>query len=83
MTLAELGERERAEAIQRSEAQKLAEAEAKFKPKRYDQLVSDGMEDDDKLVEASAKLDREWDDWKEENPRGSGNKMGERGDRNF
>ena len=83
MTLAELGERERAEAIQRSEAQKLAEAEAKFKPKRYDQLVRDGMEDDDELVEASAKLDREWDDWKEENPRGSGNKMGERGDRNF
>mmetsp|Transcript_20140 Transcript_20140/g.28736 ORF Transcript_20140/g.28736 Transcript_20140/m.28736 type:complete len:454 (-) Transcript_20140:636-1997(-) len=83
MTLAELGERERADAIQRAEQQKVAEAEAKFRPRRYDQLVRDGMEDDDKLVEASAKLDREWDDWKEENPRGSGNKMSERGDRNF
>ncbi|KAL9186435.1 hypothetical protein ACHAXT_005673 [Thalassiosira profunda] len=83
MSLEELGERERADAIARSEAQKVAEAEAKFKPKRYDQLVQDGMEDDAKLVEASAKLDREWDDWKEENPRGSGNKMSERGDRNF
>lgn len=83
MSLEELAERERADAIQRAEQQKVAEAEAKFRPRRYDQLVRDGMEDDDKLVEASAKLDREWDDWKEENPRGSGNKMSERGDRNF
>ena len=83
MSLEELAERERADAIQRAEAQKISEAEAKFKPRRYEQLVKDGMEDDEKLVEASAKLDREWDDWKEENPRGSGNKMSERGDRNF
>ena len=83
MTLAELGEIERNEAIARSEAQKLAEAENVFKPKRYDQLVKDGMEDNAELVEASAKLDRDWDDWKDENPRGSGNKNSERGDRNF
>mmetsp|Transcript_15933 Transcript_15933/g.24047 ORF Transcript_15933/g.24047 Transcript_15933/m.24047 type:complete len:428 (+) Transcript_15933:289-1572(+) len=83
MTLEELGERERADAIQRAEQQKVAEAEAKFRPRRYEQLVKDGMEDDEKLVEASAKLDRDWDEWKEENPRGSGNKMSERGDRNF
>ena len=83
MTLEELGDRERADAIQRAEKQKVTEAEAKFQPRRYEQLVKDGMEDDDKLVEASAKLDRDWDDWKEENPRGSGNKMSERGDRNF
>ena len=43
----------------------------------------DGLEDDKDLVDASAKLDRDWDDWKDENPRGSGNKMGDRGDRNF
>ena len=83
MSLEELAERERADAIRRAEAQKVSEAEAKFKPRRYEQLVKDGMEDDEKLVEASAKLDRDWDDWKEENPRGSGNKMSERGDRNF
>mmetsp|Transcript_16425 Transcript_16425/g.26998 ORF Transcript_16425/g.26998 Transcript_16425/m.26998 type:complete len:431 (-) Transcript_16425:173-1465(-) len=83
MTLEELGERERADAIQRAEQQKVAEAEAKLRPRRYEQLVKDGMEDDERLVEASAKLDRDWDDWKEENPRGSGNKMSERGDRNF
>jgi len=83
MSLDELADRERSEAIQRSQNQKLAEAEAIYKPKRYDQLVNDGLEDNEELVEASAKLDREWDDWKEENPRGSGNKMSERGDRNF
>lgn len=83
MSLEELAQREVAEAMQRSEAQKIAEAEAIYKPRRYDQLERDGMEDDAKLVEASAQLDREWDSWKEENPRGCGNKLGERGDRNF
>ena len=83
MSLAELGERERAEAIQRSEAQEAAEAAAEDRPRRYEQLANDGREDDAGLVEASAAVDRAWDDWKEENPRGSGNKMAERGDRNF
>lgn len=83
MSLEDLAHRETYEAIQRSEAQKLAEANAIYKPRRYDQLERDGMEDDVNLVEASAQLDREWDSWKEENPRGSGNKLGERGDRNF
>ena len=83
MSLSDLADIERAEAIQRSEQQKLAEEQAIYKPKRYEQLVKDGMEDNEELVEASAQLDREWDDWKEENPRGSGNKMSERGDRNF
>ena len=72
-----------AEAIARGESQKLAEEEAMLRPRRYEQLEKDGMEDDEGLVEASAELDRKWDDWKEENPRGSGNKMKERGDRNF
>ena len=83
MSLDELADKERSEAIQRSEQQKLAEEQAIYKPKRYDQLVKDGLEDVEELVEASAKLDREWDDWKEENPKGCGNKMSERGDRNF
>ena len=83
MTLEELGDIERAGARRRAEEQRDAEAGAMFRPRRYDQLERDGMEDDDGLVEASANLDREWDDWKDENPRGSGNKMGDRGDRNF
>ena len=83
MTLEELGERELAGAVRRAEEQRYAEAGAMLRPRRYDQLERDGMEDDDGLVEASANLDREWDDWKDENPRGCGNKMGDRGDRNF
>ena len=83
MSLAELGEIERQQAIERGEKQKEVEASAKFKPRRYEQLVRDGMEDDIDLVDASAKLDRDWDKFKDENPRGCGNKMADRGDRNF
>lgn len=83
VSLEEFGEREYHQAIEREEKQKLAEAAQLHQPKRYDDLVRDGMEDDADLVEASAKLDRDWDDWRDENPRGSGNKMANRGDRNF
>ena len=83
MSLEQLAEKEVREAIEREAKQKAAEDLAKAGPRRYDQLVKDGMEDNQELVDASAKLDREWDDWKDDNPRGSGNKMGDRGDRNF
>ena len=83
MTLDELAEKEVQEAIARSQQQDIAEREKKLQPRRYEFLVRDGLEDDKDLVDASAKLDRDWDDWKDENPRGSGNKMGDRGDRNF
>ena len=83
MTLEELCEKEMKEAIEREARQKLAEAEKKYAPRRYEYIAKDGLEDNADLVDASAKLDREWDEWKEQNPRGSGNKMGDRGDRNF
>ena len=83
MSLAEYGDMEVARAMEREAKQKQSEMEAKGQPRRYEQLVKDGMEDDAALVDASAKLDREWDDWKDANPRGSGNKMGDVGDRNF
>jgi len=83
MSLEQLAEKEVREAREREAKQQIAERQAKAGPRRYDELVKDGMEDDHDLVDASAKLDREWDDWKEDNPRGSGNKMGDRGDRNF
>jgi len=83
MTLEELGEREYRQAMEREERQKQAEANRVNEPKRYEDLVRDGMEDNAELVEASAKLDRQWDDWKDENPRGSGNKLANRGDKNF
>ena len=83
MSLEELGDREVREAMAREERQKISEEQQKNDPRRYEQLVKDGMEDDAALVDASAALDRAWDDWKAENPKGSGNKMGDRGDRNF
>jgi immunoglobulin-binding protein 1 len=83
MSLEELGDREMNAAIAREAQQKITEEQNKHEPRRYEQLVKDGMEDNVELVEASAKLDRAWDDWKAENPTGSGNKMGDRGDRNF
>lgn len=83
MSLEELGEREYAAAMEREILQKEAEAHRNEEPRRYEDLVRDEMEDNIDLVDASAKLDRDWDDWKDENPRGSGNKMGNRGDKNF
>mmetsp|Transcript_16702 Transcript_16702/g.38562 ORF Transcript_16702/g.38562 Transcript_16702/m.38562 type:complete len:151 (+) Transcript_16702:1-453(+) len=83
MSLEELGEREYQQAMEREERQRQAAAERMYQPKRYKDLVKDGMEDNAELVDASAKLDRNWDDWKDQNPRGSGNKMANRGDKNF
>jgi len=83
MSLEEFGEREYQAAVEREDRQKKAEAEQQNQPRRYDQLVKDGLEDDPDLVDASAQLDREWDDFKDANPRGCGNKMANRGDKNF
>jgi hypothetical protein len=69
--------------MEREERQKQAESEQAKQPRRYEDLERDGMEDNAELVDASAKLDRDWDDWKNENPRGSGNKHAMRGDKNF
>jgi immunoglobulin-binding protein 1 len=46
--------------------------------RKYKQLEGDGDEDNDELVEQATMKDREWDDWKDNNPRGIGNKMGKR-----
>jgi hypothetical protein len=83
MTLAEYGETEMSRAREREERQKQTEFEGLRKPRRYEQLVKDGAEDNADFVDASARLDREWDDWKDANPKGSGNRMGDVGDRNF
>lgn len=83
MSLEELAHREVAGAMEREARQKESEATQKTLPRRYDQLKKDGLEDDADLVDASAVLDRQWDAFKDENPRGSGNKHGDVGDRNF
>jgi hypothetical protein len=83
MSLEELGDREYQQAMEREERQRQAEAGRENQPRRYEELLRDGMEDNAELVDASAKLDSDWDDWKDQNPRGSGNKMANRGDKNF
>merc|ERR1712071_1468 len=83
MSLQELADIEVSQAQERSKQQQLAEENSQLQPRRYDQLVRDGLEDNAELVEQSAELDRKWDDFKEANPRGSGNKNSEKGDRNF
>lgn len=47
-------------------------------PRRYAQLEADGEEDDAQLVEEAAYHDRGWDDWKDQHPRGMGNKAEKR-----
>ena len=56
----------------------IREQQAESGTKRYAQLEADGQEEDLKLVDQATIKDREWDAWKEENPRGSGNRMGKR-----
>ncbi|KAF4138153.1 TAP42-like family [Phytophthora infestans] len=72
MTLEEYADREVADAMERQKR----EQEAPQGPRRYDQLVEDGDEDDDNLVEEAAYKDRAWDDWKDANEKGIGNKKG-------
>jgi immunoglobulin-binding protein 1 len=84
MSLDDFAQLEIADALARSERQsELENTEDILRPKRYEQLVKEGKEDDPTLVELSTDVDRRWDDWKDEHPKGSGNKMGDRGDRNF
>lgn len=45
---------------------------------RYKELLRDGEEDDDELLDEATMADRAWDDWKDHNPRGIGNKLGKR-----
>ncbi|CAI5720941.1 unnamed protein product [Hyaloperonospora brassicae] len=72
MSLAEYADREVADATER---QKNAQ-EAPQGPRRYEQLVEDGDEDDEALVEEAVYKDRAWDDWKDANEKGIGNKKG-------
>ncbi|KAJ0404268.1 hypothetical protein P43SY_000668 [Pythium insidiosum] len=72
MSLEEYADRELADAQERQRR----EQEAPTAPRRYDQLVEDGDEDDGALVDEATYKDRAWDDWKDANPRGIGNKKG-------
>jgi hypothetical protein len=72
MTLAELAEIEMKDALEREERNK----NAKGPDKKYAQLEEDGLEDDEELVDKATVRDRNWDDWCDDNPKGTGNKAG-------
>lgn len=72
MSLEEYAEMEIADAQARQER----EANAPVAPRRYEQLVEDGDEDNMELLDQATEKDRQWDDWKDANPRGIGNKKG-------
>jgi hypothetical protein len=74
ISLEEFADMEREKAIERS----ANESNESNITRRYNQLVADGDEDDAKLVDLATIEDRNWDDFREENPRGWGNKMGKR-----
>jgi immunoglobulin-binding protein 1 len=65
---------EKEAAIQRSQAQ----ANGEKGRMKYRDLVAAGEEDDAELMDQATIEDRNWDNWKDENPRGWGNKMGKR-----
>ena len=83
MTLEEFGDLEKAAAIERSRVQAENAASGKGEDtenntRRYANLVADGDEDVTRLVDAATYNDRDWDTFKEHNPRGWGNKAGKR-----
>ena len=83
MSLEEFADQEKAAAIERSriQADNIASGKGEYtenETRRYAQLEADGDEDVMRLVDAATLKDREWDTFKEHNPRGWGNKGGKR-----
>jgi immunoglobulin-binding protein 1 len=74
ISLEEYGDMVKAEAIARQNQTK----EEEHVVRRYKQLVEAGLEDDEKLADEATMADRDWDAFKEANPRGWGNKANKR-----
>ena len=74
ISLEEFADMEKEKALTRS-ANESNESEV---TRRYNQLVKDGDEDDTTLVDLATIEDRNWDEFREANPRGWGNKAGKR-----
>ena len=74
MTLEEFAQLEMEEAKERAEKSN----EDIGRPLRYEELVKEGKEDEEDLVDLATKEDRKWDNWKDENTKGSGNTIGKR-----
>jgi len=75
-TLEEFAMEELAAAEERE--RKSAISDGNEPPRRYQQLEKDGDEDNIDLVEAATYQDREWDAFKEANPKGWGNRHGKK-----
>ncbi|CAM9306712.1 unnamed protein product [Phaeothamnion confervicola] len=78
MTLEEYADIELQRAKEREVRVSDREREAPKADRRADQLAADGEEDDEALADRATVRDRAWDDWKDENPRGIGNKANKR-----
>ena len=74
ISLEEYGDMIKAEAIERSKQPETADTSIR----RYNQLLKDGDEDNLDLIDQATLADREWDAFKEANPRGWGNKANKR-----
>ncbi|CAM9582987.1 unnamed protein product [Chrysoparadoxa australica] len=74
MTLAEHAEVELQQALEAQERQ----ANAPKANRRYEHLLADGDEDDIGLVDEATYHDRDWDEWRSNNPKGIGNKANKR-----
>ena len=72
MSLDELAEIEVRDAMARKERQEAAEASADRPGLKMKQLEEAGKEDDEELVDKATQRDRQWDNWKDMNPRGYG-----------
>lgn len=68
MSLEEFARHETEDALRRQAKAK----DAPKGPRRIEQLERDGDEDDARLVRHASYYDRDWDDWKDDNPKGAG-----------
>jgi immunoglobulin-binding protein 1 len=76
MSLDEFADREMARAMAAEEASKAPEG--MVPSRRYSELYAAGEEDNEALVDEATLKDRDWDNWKDENKKGSGNKANKR-----
>ena len=71
MSLEKFADLELKDALAREERSKQAALNPN-KVETYEQLYAKGLEDDNDLVEKARKKDSEWNNWKDDNPKGSG-----------
>lgn len=68
VSLEEYADMEMAQLKEREERQK----DAPQRDQKYHQLLEEGLEDDTELVDKATVRDRDWDNWKDDHPKGAG-----------